>query len=299
MIPECMTSLKLKLKNYGNRVKETDKEGWCQRMNTDKKVVLLLHGMGFRDNGIINYWGRIPKLIESRGYKVYYGNQDSNAPIEVNGQVIANRLQSIFEETNCNEIHIIAHSKGGLDARYAISSLGMDRYVSTLTTISTPHNGSPTVDRLLTLPGFCVRIAALCTDLCLRIAGDRHPDAYHVFHSFTTKEASQFNASNPDSPTVCYRSYAFVMRSPFSDIFLWLPNLIVGHYEGENDGLLSPEDVKWGEFKGVIRSRSLRGISHCDEVDMRRRRFTKKQGEHIGDILELYSSILDEYEERK
>ena len=267
-------------------------------MDSNNKIVLLIHGMGFRDNRVINYWGRIPKLIESRGYKVYYGNQDSNAPIEVNGQVIADRIQSIFQETGCDNIHIIAHSKGGLDARYALSSLGVDKYVSSLTTISTPHNGSPTVDRLLTLPDFCVRIAAFCADICLRIVGDKHPDAYKVFHSFTTAEAEKFNNDNPDSPEVSYKSYAFVMRSPLSDIFLWLPNIVVGHYEGENDGLLSPEDVKWGEFKGVIRGNSVRGISHCDEVDMRRRKFTKRQGDHIGDILEVYSEILDGCEER-
>lgn len=262
-------------------------------MASDKKIVLLIHGMGFRDNGMLNYWGRIPKFIENRGYTVYYGNQDSNAPVEINGQVIADRIQSIFDKTHCDHIHIIAHSKGGLDARYAISTLGMAKYVSTLTTISTPHNGSPTVDKLLALPDFCVRAAAFFSDIVLRIMGDKQPDAYKVFHSFMTERAKKFNDENPNSPEVRYKSYAFVMSSPFSDIFLWLPNIVVGHYEGENDGLLSPDDVKWGEFMGVIRSNSTRGISHCDEVDMRRRRFTKRKGSNIGDILEIYSEILD------
>ena len=262
-------------------------------MPSDKKIVLLIHGMGFRDNGIIQYWGRIPKFIESRGYTVYYGNQDSNAPVEVNGQVIADRIQSIYDETGCDSIHIIAHSKGGLDARYALSTLGMARYVNTLTTISTPHHGSPTVDRLLALPDFFVRAAAFFSDIFLRILGDKQPDAYTVFHSFMTESARKFNVENPDSPNVRYKSYAFVMSSPFSDIFLWLPNIVVKHYEGENDGLLSPADVQWGEFMGVIRSNSARGISHCDEVDMRRRRFTRKKGTHIGDILEIYGEILD------
>ena len=35
--------------------------------------VLFVHGMGFHDNKIINYWGRAPKLFEKLGHTVYYG----------------------------------------------------------------------------------------------------------------------------------------------------------------------------------------------------------------------------------
>ena len=44
------------------------------------------------------------------------------------------------------KIHIIAHSMGGLDSRYMISKLGMADRVLSLTTISTPHHGSPIAD---------------------------------------------------------------------------------------------------------------------------------------------------------
>lgn len=40
------------------------------------------------------------------------------------------------EETGCEKVNIIAHSKGGLDSRYAISRLGMDQYTASLTTIN-------------------------------------------------------------------------------------------------------------------------------------------------------------------
>jgi len=68
--------------------------------------------------------------------------------------------------------------------------------------------------------------------------------------------------------------------------------MIVNVIEGENDGFLTPAGVKHGNFKGIVRSNSGRGISHCDEVDMRRRRFTKKEGEGVSDIIELYKDIL-------
>ena len=49
-----------------------------------KYPILLVHGMGFRDNKLIGYWGRIPKALEEVGCKVYFGCQDSNADVETN-----------------------------------------------------------------------------------------------------------------------------------------------------------------------------------------------------------------------
>ena len=112
-----------------------------------KYPVLLVHGMGFRDRKVFCYWGRIPKLLEDMGCKVFFGHQDATADIAANGAHLAKRIDEILEETGAERVNIIAHSKGGLDSRYAISSLGMGSKVATLTTIATPHNGSKTMDR--------------------------------------------------------------------------------------------------------------------------------------------------------
>lgn len=255
--------------------------------------VLFVHGMGFRDSKLINYWGRAPKLFEKLGHTVYYGGQDSNGSYKTNGQVIAKRIAQIVQETGCGKVNIIAHSKGGLDARYAISTLGMGKYVASLTTLSTPHNGSLTIDRLLKQAGFLIRAGSKVTDIWFRILGDKHPDTYEVIECFSTASAKRFNRENPDVPGVRYRSYAFVMKNPASDLFMWFSNMVVNHFEGENDGFLPPRAVKWGEFMGVKRSACRRGISHCDEVDMRRMRFCKTKGDGVSDILEVYREIAD------
>ena len=228
------------------------------------------------------------------GCKIYYGNQDSNADIPTNGETIKKRIEEILEETGADKVNVIAHSKGGLDVRYAISSLGVGDKVASMTTVSTPHNGSKSVDLLLKFPDFLVRFVGKCTDLTFRICGDKKPNSYQVFHSFSTKKAMEFNANNPDIEGVYYQSYAFVMNNPFSDIFMFFPNLAVRIIEGKNDGLLTPEAVKWGEFRGIYKGNSNRGISHCDEVDMRRRKFTKKSGENISDITIFYKNVVEE-----
>lgn len=254
--------------------------------------ILLVHGMGFRDNRYFSYWGRIPQMLENMGCRVYYGHQDSNADIQTNGAYIARRIQEILAETGAEKVNILAHSKGGLDSRYAISTLRMGDKVASLTTLATPHHGSRTVDKLLRFPDWIVRFVGFCADCWFRLLGDKHPNSYRVFHSFTTESAARFNRDNPDDPGVFYQSYAFVMRKPTSDMLMWLPNLVVKHIEGENDGLLTPESVCWGEFVGVFCGAGRRGISHCDEIDLRRRPLTKKEGDGVADMVDFYRSIV-------
>ena len=260
--------------------------------NRLKYPVLLVHGMGFRENKIINYWGRIPKALIEMGCDIYYGYQDSNADIKTNGEHIAKKIEEILAKTGAEKINIIAHSKGGLDSRYAISTLGIGNKVASLTTLSTPHNGSKTVDFFMKFPDALVKIVAFFTDVWFRVLGDKNPNTYSVFHSFTTKGADEFNRATPDFKGVYYQSYAFVMKNPFSDILMCPQNLFVSLFEGQNDGLLTPDAVKWGNFKGIYSGVGRRGISHCDEIDVRRRRFSEKSGEGVSDIVNLYREII-------
>ena len=75
---------------------------------------------------------------------------------------------------------------------------------------------------------------------------------------------------------------------------MWFPNLVVRMIEGENDGLLTPRAVKWANFRGHFTSATGRGISHCDEVDLRRRPFTGKKLDGITDIVDFYRDIAEE-----
>ncbi|MCQ5134484.1 esterase/lipase family protein, partial [Coprococcus eutactus] len=71
----------------------------------------------------------------------FYCNHQSAASVAESGHYIADRIKQIIQETGCGKVNLIAHSKGGLDSRYAISMLGMAPYVASLTTINTPHRG--------------------------------------------------------------------------------------------------------------------------------------------------------------
>ena len=85
----------------------------------------MVHGVFFRDFRNLNYWGRIPAALEANGATIFYGTHQSAASVADSGREIADRIQQILKETGCGKVNIIAHSKGGLDSRYAISKLGM------------------------------------------------------------------------------------------------------------------------------------------------------------------------------
>jgi len=257
--------------------------------------ILLLHGAGFRDSERFCYWGRIPKALKERGAVIYYGNQDARSSVEYNAAVVKANLERILDETGCEKVNIIAHSKGGLEARYMISSLGCAAQVASLTTVATPHRGSETVDQLCRLPDSAFKITAFFADRFSLLLGDEEPDFYTVGRAFGTENMAAFNEQNPDAPGVYYQSYAGVMQGPSSDVIVSLPNLLVERIEGENDGLVTPSSAMWGNFRGIVRGATGQGISHADEVDMRRRNIPCVFGdETLSDIRQVYIGIVEE-----
>lgn len=265
-----------------------------------KYPILLVHGMGFRD-GKISYWGRIPDALRRAGARVYLGGQDGNASVETNAAFLKVRLEEILAESGAEKVHIIAHSKGGLEARYLISTLKQGAHIASVTTIQSPHNGSRTMDKLMKLPSPLMKLGCWVTDLFHRISGDKCPQTYRCLEQLTTKFAADFNRENPDDPDIRYRSCAFRMKNCFSDILFIVPYIAVKLMDGGSDGFLTPDEVSHGEFIGVYTGTGRRGISHCDEVDLRRRPLSRKapaNDHEISDITEFYVSLLEKLEEK-
>lgn len=250
--------------------------------------ILLVHGLGFRDWRYFNYWGRIPKELIKNGAKVYYGNQEACASVEVNAEEIRRKVLEITEETGCGKVNIIAHSKGGLDSRYAITKLGMEDYVASLTTVGTPHRGSEVTDLANRLPDSFYRKVADFMDRRFKGFGDVSPDFYTACHQLNSDYAERFNREVPDSDKVYYQSYASVMKNALSFGLLSFTYLLLKKF-GRNDGLVTVESAKWGKFKGVYESRGMRGISHGDTIDLAREDFKgyDPREEYVGIVSEL------------
>ena len=263
-----------------------------------KYPVMLIHGAGFRDLRWPVYWGRIPGALEAEGAELYYGKQDGWTSIETNAAQIAVRINEVLLETGAEKVNIIAHSKGGLDSRRAVTGYGCADKVASITTVGTPHHGSKTIDRLLKLPKRAWGLAAFAVKNWSRVFGDKMPDFLRLCRDFTTERMAQFNEQNPNAPGVYYQSVACVMNQPMSDFFLSTANFVLNRIEGPNDGLVSVESAKWGERCRVLRSSTIRGISHMDAIDMRRMPFSNLAGKGVSDICDVYVEILEDLKQK-
>ncbi|NFG62842.1 MULTISPECIES: triacylglycerol lipase [unclassified Clostridium] len=253
-----------------------------------KYPLVLVHGVGFRDLKYINYWGRIPKELIRNGATVYYGNQEAWGTIIYNAQDIKDKILQIIMETGVEKVNIIAHSKGGLDARYMVSKLDMKDFVASLTMISSPHGGCKFVDIACKIPNRIYKFIAKLFDKYYRILGDKNPDFYTASRQFSTYHSKKFNEEVKDVDKVYYQSYASVVKNVFSDYVVAIPYILVKLTEGENDGLVAIDSAKWGEFKGVLKSKYRRGISHGDIIDLRR-------DDYKGfDVIEKYVEIVSD-----
>lgn len=258
-----------------------------------KYPLLMLHGVGFRDYSYINYWGRIPKNLLKNGASVYYGHQQAFGTIEGNGQMIKEKILDIVEVTGCEKVNIIGHSKGGLDARYAISTLGMGEYVASLTTISTPHQGSALADYgNKHVSDKLYRSVAKFFDKYFLKIGDENPDFYTATRQLTKEYSVEFNKNTPDQDGVFYQSYMSLMKNCFSHSLLSVPYLIMCLHDKKNDGLVTLDSARWGEFRGVFENKKRRGISHGDMIDITR-------GNYKGfDVIETYIDIVSDLKNR-
>ena len=208
--------------------------------------ILMVHGMGFRD-GRFCYWGRIPDVLRKNGARIYHGGQDGNASIEYNAGIIAGAIDRILRETGAEKVNVIAHSKGGLETRYVISSMGYGDRIASLTTISTPHNGSLAMSKVMKLPKplkALVFIGAKITDVFHLISGDKKPDTWTCLRQLTREYMTEFAKENPADERVMYRSCAFVMKNALSDGIMTFPYLGVKALNAQSDGFLTPEDRK-------------------------------------------------------
>ena len=258
-----------------------------------KYPLLLVHGIFFRDWKIYNYWGRIPAELLANGAKIFYGNQESSASVEDSAEQLKRRILEIIEETGCERVNIIAHSKGGIDARYAISALGMDAYVASLTTINTPHRGC--LFARYALEGFPKALLFSVSkryDKLFKKLGDDTPDFFSGASELTDKKCEELNRALPNCEGVFYRSVGSTMSSSKSaDFPLNISHSIILAIDGENDGLVTTESMPWGQHT-QISPMGPRGISHGDLIDLTRRDVPG------FDVTELYVSLASELREK-
>lgn len=286
-----ITGYEAKLEGEKLLLDESRKE---QKICATKYPILLVHGVFFRDFKYLNYWGRIPGELEKNGAVVYYGNHQSADSVEGSAKELAQRIRQITEETGCEKLNIIAHSKGGLDCRYALSELGIADKVSSLTTVNTPHRGCLFADYLLgKIPKNIQEKTADTYNRTLRVLGDEDPDFMEAVRDLTEKACEARNKYIKDAEGVYCQSVGSKCNRAVNGRFpLNFTYYLVKYFGGENDGLVSTESFPWGERYRLVTVKGKRGVSHGDMIDLNR--------ENIPgfDVREFYVNLVAELKQR-
>jgi triacylglycerol lipase len=150
----------------------------------------------------------------------------------------------------------------------------MDKYVASLTTVNTPHNGTSLAENgLRVTPDKLVRFMDNKYDQLFSKLGDNSPDFFTGVSELTIKNCKELNEKMVDSPNVYYRSVGTMMSVPGNAPFpLSVSYRIIKNAEDDNDGLVPIESMKWGEFIGISSSsKKDTGISHGDAIDLTRK----------------------------
>ena len=221
-------------------------------MKTTKYPVVLVHGMMVKDFPFWPAFRGITDFLQKQNVTVYVSNQDGLGAIATNAAQLKDEILEILQKENCEKVNIIAHSKGGVDARYMISRLDMAEHVASLTTLSTPHHGSGLSAKLLQMPTFLAQTIAFFSNLFYRILGDRQPDILQLGKELTADAMENFNEAVSNAPSVYYQSFS--STAPHKKAFLrFIPYQISRYCEQDDtDGMVAVKSSQWGNYRGSM-----------------------------------------------
>lgn len=260
--------------------------------STGPYPIVFAHGFfGFNDfagAGFLTYFYGVKDDLEAHGETMIYTPAvDPFNDSDFRGAQLEVDIEDILAETGKDKVVIIGHSQGGLDARV----VAHDRpdLVAAVITVATPHHGAKVADVILQLvsdPNW----QNAADDLVQLIGAPLYDQVGNEtsvikpLQLFSQPGIAAFNAAYPDSPNVFYASiagrtdYALGGQACAPDVaqpfiskydldkdptepLLWVSEAIAdGNGSEVNDGLVSVESGKHGEFWGCIPA------DHMDEV---------------------------------
>ena len=244
--------------------------------------IVLHHGL-FGFDGIslgpmkIAYFRGIDRALSERGHPLIASRVHPTGSVELRARQrkenILRGLKSIDHERG--KVLIIAHSMGGLDARYMINKLGMDDRVKALLTITTPHRGSPYADWCVENLGRKLGGLKLMKFLGLDV---------EAISDLTTERCKRFNRTIKNVPGVQYFSVSAARPWHLVPPFALHPHRVIAAAEGENDCLVSVRSSTWGEHLGVWPADHFHAVNHRLVLEIRKR---------TGSILPLWMKAVD------
>ncbi|KAG2131795.1 alpha beta-hydrolase [Suillus clintonianus] len=289
--------------------------------------IVLCHGLyGFDVRGPaafpslrMHYWSNVLNILKKKvGADVIVTAVPGTGSIASRAENLDRLLQ---EKARGRGVNLMAHSMGGLDCRHLITHVQPNEYTPlSLTTISTPHRGSPFMDWCATHIGlgrqpqeemfkktteiqqsmseketttekretsFSLSLASLPSSFTTLLLSILDSPAYANLTSSYLNNV--FNPATPNDPRVKY----FSITGRTADMSIWhplcLPKMVLDELERAakerlkrqhadsrdihapltweqddqwgNDGLVTVQSARWGEFLGIMEG--------CDHWEIR------------------------------
>ena len=206
--------------------------------------VVLVHGLfGFDRIGVpgahFDYFRGIARHLETLGCEAHAVRLPAAASVPDRARELMAAIDGLPHE----RVDLIAHSLGGLDARYALTHLGLARRVRSLVTVGTPHHGTPLADLAIKGP----------LDWARRIIGALGVPL-EALEWLGTDALAAFNAQVLDVPGVRYACVVGGMHRRDSTVPLALvpAHAYLRRIAGPNDGLVPVASQFWGETLAEI-----------------------------------------------
>jgi triacylglycerol lipase len=229
--------------------------------------IILHHGfMGTGDIKVgplkVSYFRGIDRAISDRGHPLVVTHVHPTGSIELRARQLKDQMLRGLKSTGHERTRVllIAHSMGGLDARYMISKLGMDDHVAALLTVTTPHRGSPYAD-------WCIE------NLGKRLGGLRLMKLLgldvQALSDLTTANCRRFNRAVKNAAGVQYFSVSAARPWHRVPPFALHSYKVIADAEGDNDCLVSVKSSTWGEHLGVWPADHFHSVNHKMIVEIK------------------------------
>ena len=241
-----------------------------------KYPVFLCHGYGAIGSVIKKGPLHHPCMqIRGHGVAAIAPNIVPYATIETRAENWVRLINEFCDNYQCEKVNVVSHSMGGLDMRFALSKLGIANKVESLTTIATPHHGSPLADLILKSPELVTEKLSVMFDwfgdnIYPKIKSDALGSLEQLTADYTTQV---FNPKNPDVEGVSYYSYSAAVgkgtKHSVNPVLKFQNNQIFDR-EGINDTFVSVESAKWAKHIDTI------PLSHISQLHLQMNKESQK-----------------------
>lgn len=192
------------------------------------RIVLLCGMLGITHMLGRDYFHGVRPLLEAQGFDVLIPQLPFGKPIETRARFLAEYLRDLE-----GPLHLIAHSMGGVDARFYISHLDGHRKVASLTTLASPHRGSTAADHEIETWYSPYRFIPAVADL-------------------TLAAMAEFDRQTPNHGGVIYRSFSAARNRAQLPWLTRRFGRLIEKAEGENDSQVSIASSRWGNHIATL-----------------------------------------------